>query len=213
MADDDRPTGGPPSDDGPRDDLPGDGATGGDDTQQWHPDEEEPAREPGEPDTTQAWEPDATAPLPGGAPEPGQGPDDTAAVPPAWAGRARVPTSGDTGRPDEQWEAVEEPGGPWWLPVALAALALVILGMLAAGVWLIAGALRDEPAPVPAPEAPTESPTSSPTPEAPPQPTPEATGEEASPEPPEPSPSPEPTPTPTPSPEPTLSPTPPGGEE
>ncbi|MFI7596390.1 PASTA domain-containing protein [Actinoplanes sp. NPDC049681] len=107
-----------------------------------------------------------------------------------WAGRAgvRAPGPGDATRTD--WAAVpaEEPRGRWWMPIVVGIVALLLLGVLSWGVYLILQSRGDDeetPAPVvttsaaPAPTtkatttkppstaptttAPTSSPPSSPT--------------------------------------------------
>jgi hypothetical protein len=80
---------------------------------------------------------DETAQLPtSGAPRSG----DTAILPPvpAWSGRAGVPPP-DSIRASEEVSAYQEPGASrrWWMPLLLALLALVLLGLLAFGLWLI----------------------------------------------------------------------------
>jgi hypothetical protein len=80
---------------------------------------------------------DETAHLPAsGGPRSG----DTAILPPvpAWSGRAGVPPP-DAIRVPEEVSGYEEPGPSrrWWTPLLLALLALVLLGLLGFGLWLI----------------------------------------------------------------------------
>ncbi|MEV4640835.1 PASTA domain-containing protein [Actinoplanes sp. NPDC049548] len=93
-----------------------------------------------------------------------------------WAGRAgvRPPRPGaDSTRTD--WAAVpaDEPRGRWWTPIAVGIVALLLLGVLSWGIYLILQSTGDDeetPAPVvPASAAParTTEPTSQPTSEPP----------------------------------------------
>lgn len=80
---------------------------------------------------------DETAQLP---PSGGSRSGDTAILPPvpAWSGRAGVPPPDAIWGP-EQAAGYEEPGPGrrWWLPLLLALVALVLLGLLGFGLWLI----------------------------------------------------------------------------
>jgi hypothetical protein len=110
-------------------------------------------------------------------------PDDggTAVMPPvqewtgqeaAWAGRAEVrpPRPGDY-RTTSDWDPVappDEPRGKWWMPILVGILALILLGLLGWGIYLIAQNSDDEgeaPAPAPSVTAPatTEPSTTPPT--------------------------------------------------
>ncbi|MFC7547257.1 PASTA domain-containing protein [Plantactinospora sp. GCM10030261] len=126
------------------------------------PPEGEPGAAP-QPDATQAMPPsdgtrpmasdatrpmppsDATRPMPPDATRrhPATGPDDrtTAGTPPVWSGRAGVPPP-SAGRVREpappDWEDVREPSRPWWMPILLGILALILFGGIAIGLWLIA---------------------------------------------------------------------------
>jgi hypothetical protein len=120
---------------------------------------------------------DATVVTPGG-----QRPDGTSVLPAArdwteqdraWAGRAAVRPK----HPDEygtavgDWEAVpppEEPRGRWWMPILVGILALLVLGLLGWGIYLIVQNSDDgaeTPAPAPSVTAPatTEPTTTAPT--------------------------------------------------
>lgn len=154
-----------------------------------HPDD---APSAGEPDQTRAFEPlsdeaggaaprpDATAPLP-----PPDLPGGRPAEPAAWSGRAAVPPAGGGVResvPTEWIAADEPPGRRWWLPILVGILALVLLAVLAYGLWLIAQSRdREEPVtPSPSPSGLATAPTvATPTSAAPstaqPTPTPSAT--------------------------------------
>lgn len=86
------------------------------------------------------------------------GPEHTSVLPPAgvdpWTGRAEVrggtPVRGAV-PPAEEPES--EPGGRWWLPVAIALVGLLLLLAIAVGIWLVI-ANSDNPAPSPSPSAP-----------------------------------------------------------
>lgn len=90
-----------------------------------------------------------------------------------WSGRAGVPPPGVPPRgpaPTEWAEPPDPDRRPWWMPILLGLLALVLLGVLAFGLWLL---LRDDgntPEPTPSPTvAPTTvAPTSAPPTSAPP---------------------------------------------
>jgi hypothetical protein len=131
-------------------------------------DDERPAQ-PGEPDETRAFGPGGS----GGA-------DETRAFPPAdaagtaplppvreptvWSGRAEVPPAGirPGGQPVEQWEEPPTPGegGRWWMPIVIGLVALLLLGVLGYGLWLLAAAGDEaDPGGTPTPAAPTARPT------------------------------------------------------
>jgi len=87
---------------------------------------------------------------------------------PVWAGRAGVrpprPDSGDfTG---EDWAAVpsDEPRGKWWMPIVVGIVALVLLGLLTWGIYLIAQSTDADTAPDVTPSAapPTTQSTTAP---------------------------------------------------
>jgi len=107
-------------------------------------------------------------------------PDSTERLP-RWAARAGVPPAGTrpqyrTDTPTEQWQADQQPERSWWLPAVLALVALALLGVLGAGIFLILGSLDNEPNPVTTTTA-SASPTPSPTAPSPtaPSPTPSPT--------------------------------------
>ncbi len=113
---------------------------------------------------------DATMPLPGRPAAPRQpGADATAPLPRgtgAWAGRAgvRPPDPTVVRGPVPRWEPVDEPEGRSWLmPVVLGIVALLLLGLLSVGIWLITQSRGGtDPAattPPPAPAATSASPT------------------------------------------------------
>ncbi|MEW2444430.1 PASTA domain-containing protein [Micromonospora marina] len=98
---------------------------------------------------------DATRPLPGGpAGQGGQGRhsgqsrqsgargplDATAPQEPvgAWSGRAGVPPPRPAGYPEpgSEWYGDEQAGRRWWMPILLGVLALLLVGLIGAGVWL-----------------------------------------------------------------------------
>ncbi|HEU4424616.1 MAG TPA: PASTA domain-containing protein [Pilimelia sp.] len=136
---------------------------------------------PAEPDET-AQLPAAAAPGPDETAQLPTGPDETAALPKAgtWSARAEVPPPGapagyryggpgDTAyRPGQavEWDegGPDDEGGRWWLPIVIAVVALLLLGVLGFGLWLISSAEDGtEPAgPTPAPSRAT--PTTRPAP-------------------------------------------------
>src|SRR5689334_14319261 len=97
-----------------------------------------------------------------------------------WTGRATVrPPGPETSRYSDTTEWTpgppgEEPPGRWWMPIVIGIVALLLLGVLAYGIYLIAqnsGAGTDAPAPTPAQTRTTTATTPSttePTTEAPP---------------------------------------------
>jgi hypothetical protein len=163
LSDDESPAAGNQPDDGPR---PGD-AWVGDRTEQM----------PGVPPAAGD---DATVVTPR-SPQPGE----TSVLPPArdwaaqdaaWAGRAEVrpprPGQADYGTGSD-WDATPpvEQRGKWWMPILVGIVALILLGLLGWGIYLITrGSDGDEtPAPAasaPAPAATTEA-TTAPTTTAP----------------------------------------------
>ena len=182
MSDDQAPRRGP------------EGAPGPDETRQFSPfDDPEQTRAAGShpdggprtgDDATQFYaDPTQQMPRP-----PAPGADATSVMPPVgdpagqdavWSARAEVPPP----RREEyvvasEWDAVPppaEPRGRWWMPILLGILALLLLGALGWGIYLIAQNTDDDPAtPAPAPSAPaptvttTEPATTPPTSTAPP---------------------------------------------
>lgn len=129
---------------------------------------------------------DETAPLPS-AGEPAQRPDvgQTAPLPSAdettrlpmtpgsWSGRAQVPAPGRPAVPGPApayWETHDDRGDRrWWMPILIGVVALLLLGVLALGIWLITqsrGGGNEPPIPSPSP-SPTPSATTQPTSAAP----------------------------------------------
>ncbi|MEU7571726.1 PASTA domain-containing protein [Micromonospora sp. NPDC049240] len=108
---------------------------------------------------------DATRPLPGGAPRPL---DATSRQEPVggapWSGRAGVPPPRSAAYPEPgaEWYADEQAGRRWWMPILLGVLALVLIGLIAAGAWLALRAADRDSGPGPAPSAvpSTSAPTS-----------------------------------------------------
>jgi hypothetical protein len=105
----------------------------------------------------------------------------------AWSGRAEVrpprPGPGEYTAVSE-WDAVPppaEPRGRWWMPILVGILALLLIGLLIWGIYLIAQNADDDdpgtPAPAPSVTAPatTEPTTTPPTSEAPTATTPTTT--------------------------------------
>jgi PASTA domain len=113
-------------------------------------------------------DPDRTAQMPAAGDETRQLPaaDKTAPVseqPAAWSGRAGVPPPDAAvvrGPAPTEW-APPEDGGKWWMPIVLGIVALLLLGGLIAGIWLVYNANRVEPTPTPTPP-PTPARTSAP---------------------------------------------------
>ncbi|MCZ7440576.1 PASTA domain-containing protein [Micromonospora sp. WMMC241] len=109
---------------------------------------------------------DATRPLPGG---PSRPLDATSRQEPvgggAWSGRAGVPPPRPAGYPEPgaEWYGDEQAGRRWWMPILLGVLALVLIGLIALGVWLaLRAADRDSgpgtsPSAAPSASAPTSA--------------------------------------------------------
>ncbi len=125
---------------------------------------------------------------------PAPGDDATSVMPPArdwaeqdaaWAGRAEVrPPRREEYTAVSEWDAVPpptEPRGRWWMPILIGILALLLIGALGWGIYLIAQSSDDgaeTPAPTPSAPAPTVTttePTTAPTSTAPPTTTPTTT--------------------------------------
>lgn len=93
--------------------------------------------------------------------------DETAPVPEqpaAWSGRAGVPPPDSTvvrGPAPTEWAPPEDGGGKWWMPIVVGIVALLLVGALIAGIWLIYNANKVEPTPTPS-QSPTPAPTSAP---------------------------------------------------
>lgn len=88
---------------------------------------------------------------------------------PRWSARAGVPPPGppgSTGPGPAEWDQEDDRSGRrWWTPILLGVVALLLLGVLSFGIWLIAHARRAGPPPT-APTATTgvaPSPTAAPT--------------------------------------------------
>jgi hypothetical protein len=134
--------------------------------------DDEPARRAASTD------PDRTAQLPAAGDETRQLPaadetrqmpaaGETAPVPEqsaAWSGRAGVPPPEAAvvrGPAPTEWPPPEDGGGKWWMPIVVGIVALLLLGGLIAGIWLIYNANKVEPTPTPTP-SPTSARTSAP---------------------------------------------------
>ncbi|SCG55917.1 PASTA domain-containing protein [Micromonospora humi] len=127
---------------------------------------------------------DATRPLPGGTSRPL---DATSRQEPvgggAWSGRAGVPPPRPAGYPEPgaEWYGDEQAGRRWWMPILLGVLALVLIGLIALGVWLaLRAADRDSgpgtsPSAVPSTSAPTSAAPTSASPSSSPPSTPPTT--------------------------------------
>ncbi|MFG2056401.1 PASTA domain-containing protein [Micromonospora sp. NPDC048930] len=91
----------------------------------------------------------ATAPLP--------------PTPPAWSGRAGVPTRPAAYQePGAEWYAEEQAGRRWWMPILLGILALLLIALIGLGVWLALRAAERNPGPAPSFTAvPTTAPRTS----------------------------------------------------
>ena len=96
--------------------------------------------------------------------------DETTVVPPAarsvpWSGRAEVPV-GRSGTPrydgPTEWSEAGEPAsGRWYLPIVIGLVALLLLGLLGLGLWLLNENDADEPS---GPAVPSVSPSATATP-------------------------------------------------
>jgi hypothetical protein len=106
--------------------------------------------------------------------------DQTTVLPPTgpnrWTARAGIPPAHPTpireAQPAEVWQ--DQPDRRWWAPAAIALIALLLIGILVFGVWLIQRSRESGPASVPVTSASptTTSPTRAPPPTtAPPSPT------------------------------------------
>lgn len=129
----------------------------------------------GEPAETRAGDSPESAPEPGHTGVPREA-DHTTVLPPAgpnrWTARAGIPPAHPTpireAQPAEVWQ--DQPERRWWAPAVIALIALLLIGMLVFGVWLIQRSRESGPASVPTTSAsPSASPTTtSPTPAPPP---------------------------------------------
>ncbi|MEH1124658.1 PASTA domain-containing protein [Micromonospora sp. CPCC 206061] len=125
------------------------------------PDATAPLPAPDETAPMSAVAPDETAPMAAAKSDetaPMAAVDETAPIPTAggaWSGRAGVPPPDATairGPVPPDWEPVPEDERRWWMPILLGIIALLLLGMLIVGVWLImraddSGAGDETPAP------------------------------------------------------------------
>ncbi|WP_436525032.1 PASTA domain-containing protein [Actinoplanes sp. HUAS TT8] len=74
-----------------------------------------------------------------------------------WTGRAAVRAPGPREDPETEWvpgPPGEEPSGRWWMPIVVGIVALLLVGLLAFGIYLIvrnSGADVDTPQPTPTP--------------------------------------------------------------
>ncbi|MEV4621663.1 PASTA domain-containing protein [Asanoa sp. NPDC049573] len=132
--------------------------------------------------TTQISAADRTARLPRSGPHNGSPQDDPTtpirqqgprnATPPvdrAWAGRAGIPEPGGPGGPPDDgppsgggWQPSDGGGRRWWMPILVGIIALILLGVLAFGLWLILRGDGSTPAPTPTTSAPAPT-TAAPT--------------------------------------------------
>ncbi|MEV0004201.1 PASTA domain-containing protein [Micromonospora sp. NPDC050980] len=107
---------------------------------------------------------DATRPLSGGASRPLDATSRQEPVGGAWSGRAGVPPPRPAGYPEPgtEWYGDEQAGRRWWMPILLGVLALILIGLIAAGVWLALRAADRDSGPGPSPSAvpSTSAPTS-----------------------------------------------------
>lgn len=112
---------------------------------------DETAHLPAADETQQLPQDDRTAPLAGGA---------------AWSGRAGVPPPDATairGPVPREWEpAPDSDDRRWWMPIVLGIIALLLIGLLVTGVWLIMRSNSDT-----TPAESTQSPSTVPTTAAP----------------------------------------------
>ncbi|MCW3842426.1 PASTA domain-containing protein [Micromonospora yasonensis] len=101
---------------------------------------------------------DATRPMPraGGGANAHREPVDATAplppTPPAWSGRAGVPTRlAAYQEPGAEWYAEEQAARRWWMPILLGILALLLIALIGVGVWLALRAAERNPGPAPLP--------------------------------------------------------------
>jgi hypothetical protein len=107
---------------------------------------------------------DQTVPLPASARTPvtptGGQPARTPGTPGLWLGRAEVPAPGGPavrdGAPVEWYVSGDDPDRRWWMPILVGIVALLLLALLALGVWLIARS-SDEPEIPPSPSVPVST--------------------------------------------------------
>ncbi|MBO4204557.1 PASTA domain-containing protein [Micromonospora echinofusca] len=85
---------------------------------------------------------------------PGGQPDDGASSHPApWSGRAEVrpPQPADDGGPGDWYVDQDQSDRRWWLPIVVGIVAMLLLGVLGFGVWLIVRSTQRDPGPSPLP--------------------------------------------------------------
>ncbi|NES29658.1 PASTA domain-containing protein [Micromonospora terminaliae] len=115
---------------------------------------------------------DATRPLPRGeggaaAGRPVDATSPQQPVSPAWSGRAGVPPPRPAGYPEPggEWYTEEQAGRRWWMPILLGVLALLLIALIALGVWLALRAADRDAEPGRSPSAvPSTAPQTSATP-------------------------------------------------
>lgn len=111
---------------------------------------------------------DATAPLPPVPPGRPSPPDATSVMPGvdtgvgAWSARAEVPRYVPETTPEPMWRDPAPEPRRWWLPVLLGVVALLLLGALGYGAWLLVGG-EDTPQPATPTAEPPARPTARPT--------------------------------------------------
>ncbi|MEH1012580.1 PASTA domain-containing protein [Micromonospora sp. CPCC 206060] len=88
-------------------------------------------------------------------PLPPGGQVDQTAHPAPWSGRAevRAPQPIDDAGPGDWYADQDQSGRRWWLPIVAGIVALLLLGVLGLGVWLILRSTQGEPGPPPLPSA------------------------------------------------------------
>ncbi|MBY8875538.1 PASTA domain-containing protein [Micromonospora sp. PLK6-60] len=99
----------------------------------------------------------------------GASPGSTAPLPPepaVWSGRAEVPVTrpGEYRESATEWYAPEPGGRRWWTPILVGILALLLVALIGAGVWLL---LRGQQTGTGPQQSPSPVPTAAPTTAAP----------------------------------------------
>jgi hypothetical protein len=140
------------------DEPPGpDGADAGSGDEEIGPDVTAPLPASDETAPMSAVAPDETAPMAAANADetaPMAAADETAPIP-AWSGRAGVPPADATavrGPVPPDWEPAPDDERRWWMPILLGIIALLLLGVLVVGIWLImrandSGTGNETPAP------------------------------------------------------------------